>query len=169
MLSHRLARPLLAGMFISGGVDSLLHPDSKVARADPVTTPIARWLGLPEDTRLLVRLNGATQVGAGVLLAMGMLPRVAAAGLATSLVPTTLAGHRFWEEEDPTKRASQRVHFLKNAGMLGGLLLAATDTNGRPSVGWRTRRALHRATDAVECASERAAHAIPAIPSLTSN
>jgi len=38
-------------------------------------------------------------------------------------VPTTLAGHRFWEEEDEAARAQQTVQFLKNAAMMGGLLL----------------------------------------------
>ncbi|HEV8297189.1 MAG TPA: DoxX family membrane protein [Acidimicrobiales bacterium] len=162
MLSHRLARPLLSGMFISGGLDAVLHPDTKASRAAPVINPMARRLGLPEDTRLLVRANGAVQLGAGILLAMGVLPRVASAALAASLVPTTLGGHRFWEEEDPTLRAQQRVHFVKNAGLLGGLLLAATDTNGRPSMSWRAHRALEHAAEAVERASERAVQALPA-------
>jgi hypothetical protein len=30
--------------------------------------------------------------------------------------------------------------------MLGGLLLAATDTEGRPSLGWRARKAAKRAS-----------------------
>jgi uncharacterized membrane protein YphA (DoxX/SURF4 family) len=47
--------------------------------------------------------------------------------LATSLVPTTFGGHRFWEISDPAQRAQQQVHFLKNAAILGGLLIAAFD------------------------------------------
>ncbi len=35
----------------------------------------------------------------------------------------------------------QRIHFFKNASMLGGLLLAAVDTEGKPGVAWRARRA----------------------------
>ena len=56
-------------------------------------------------------------------------------------MPTTAAGHRFWEEKDPQRKAQQRVHFFKNASMLGGLLLAAVDTEGKPGVAWRARRA----------------------------
>jgi putative oxidoreductase len=161
MLTHRLARPLIAGMFIAGGVDSFLHPDSKAGTARAVTTPLSNALGIAEDSVALVRFNGGVQVGAGVLLAVGLLPRMAATALATSLVPTTLAAHRFWEESDPTMRKGQRIQFLKNASMLGGLILAATDTDGRPSVGWRTRRALHQAADNVGRATDRAAHALP--------
>jgi uncharacterized membrane protein YphA (DoxX/SURF4 family) len=86
---------------------------------------------------------------AATLLATGRLPRVAATVLAVSLVPTTLAGHRFWEGTDPQARAAQRIHFLKNTAMLGGLILAAVDTEGRPSLGWRARRAARRAVRAL--------------------
>ena len=56
-------------------------------------------------------------------------------------MPTTAAGHRFWEEQDPAERAQQRVHFFKNVSMFGGLIIAAGDTEGQPGVAWRTRRA----------------------------
>ena len=48
--------------------------------------------------------------------------------LAATLVPTTVAAHSFWQEQDPEVRAKQKVQFLKNLGLLGGLLLAAVDT-----------------------------------------
>jgi hypothetical protein len=35
----------------------------------------------------------------------------------------------------------QRVQFFKNVSMMGGLLLAGVDTEGRPGVAWRARRA----------------------------
>jgi uncharacterized membrane protein YphA (DoxX/SURF4 family) len=167
MLTHRFARPLLAGMFVAGGLDSLLHPESKMKKADPVTSKLARLFGLPEDTELLIRVNGAVQMGAGVLLAMGVLPRPMAASLAVSLVPTTVAGHPFWKEDDPTTRAQQRTQFLKNASMLGGLILAATDTDGRPSMSWRAHRAIEHTAARVSESASRAAHALPhALPHL---
>ena len=61
--------------------------------------------------------------------------------MAGTLVPTTLAGHRFWEADEETDQAQQRIHFLKNLSMLGGLLIAAADTAGKPSLAWRTRNA----------------------------
>ncbi len=45
--------------------------------------------------------------------------------LAVNLVPTTVAGHAYWEHEDPTARAANRSHFLKNLGLIGGLLATA--------------------------------------------
>jgi uncharacterized membrane protein YphA (DoxX/SURF4 family) len=134
-------------MFITGGLDSLRHPASKRPAADPIAPRIAAKLPyLPEDTEQLVRINGAVQLGAGLMLATGRLPRLSSALLAGSLVPTTLAGHRFWEEQDDTKRAQQRIHFFKNLSMLGGLMLAAVDTEGRPGLAWRAQHAAHHAS-----------------------
>ena len=145
MLTRRIARPLMAGIFISGGIDVLRNPGPRAQRAEPVTTKLAATLPLPDDTETLVKLNAAVHIGAGTLLALGKLPRLSASALALSLVPTTAAGHRFWEEESPQSKAMQRTHFLKNLAILGGLIIAATDTEGAPSLGWRARRAAKRA------------------------
>ncbi len=137
-------------MFIAGGVDALRDPEGKAKAAQAVTVPLARrFPSLPDDPELLVRVNGAVQVGAGALLAVGRFRRLAAVALVASIVPTTYAGHRFWEEDDETTRAEQQVHFLKNLGLLGGLILAATDTEGEPSLGWRARRRAARIGAAV--------------------
>jgi putative oxidoreductase len=158
-VSRRLARPLLASMFIMGGADSMMNPESKTDRAKTVGPKVAAQLGLPEDPKTLVLVNGAVQVGAGALLALGKLPRLASLALAASLVPTTLAGHRFWDETDERTRAMQRVQFFKNLSMLGGLLLAAADTEGRPSMSWRAHRAAEHASDKI---GDMAAHVRPA-------
>jgi putative oxidoreductase len=142
---RKLARPLLAASFVSGGIETLKNPGPRVEMAESVAPPIAERLPVPEETDQLVKLNAGVQVVAGVLLAMGRLRRLAACALAVSLVPTTLAGHRFWEQDDPAQRAQQQIHFLKNVGLLGGLVLAAVDTEGAPSLGWRAKRAARRA------------------------
>jgi putative oxidoreductase len=66
-----------------------------------------------------VKVNAGAQVAAGTLLAIGKLPRLAALVLIGSAVPTTYAGHRFWELDDKQTRAQQRIHFLKNLGLIG--------------------------------------------------
>ena len=143
--SRTLARPLLASMFIAGGLDALQNPESKVKAADAVVGPLQRRLpALPDDTATLVRVNGAVQVVAGSLLALGKLRRLAALALIGSIIPTTYAGHRFWEEADDAVRAQQRVHFLKNLGLLGGLILAVADKGPGPSVGRRASRRARR-------------------------
>jgi uncharacterized membrane protein YphA (DoxX/SURF4 family) len=147
-LSHRLARSFIAPMFITGGLDAVRNPKSKANAVEKVAGQLSA-LGLPEDPVQLVRLNGAVQLAAGSLLAIGRVPRLASAALAASLVPTTLAGHRFWEETDPAVKANQRIQFLKNLAMLGGLLLAAMDTNGAPSLRWRAKKAAGKATASI--------------------
>jgi uncharacterized membrane protein YphA (DoxX/SURF4 family) len=62
-----------------------------------------------------------------VLLALGVAPRLSALVLAGSMIPTTLAAHRFWTVEDPEVRKQQQVQFHKNMAMIGGLLFAALD------------------------------------------
>lgn len=144
-----LARPLLASMFLVGGLDAVRHPDPKVPAAEKVAGELTDQLPGVSSTRQLVQLDGAVKVTAGSLLALGRLPRLSAAALAASLVPTTLAGHRFWTETDPAKKSAQQIHFFKNLSMMGGLILAAVDTSGKPSWGWRARHAVEAAKDKV--------------------
>jgi putative oxidoreductase len=140
-LSRRIARPLLASIFVVGGWDALWNPAGKAKKAESVSQPLSQSVGIDRlDAETLVRVNGAVQIGGGLLLAVGKFRRLAAFALIGSIVPTTYAGHRFWEESDPTTRAQQKVHFLKNLGLLGGLILAAFDTEGEPSLGWRAKR-----------------------------
>ncbi|MEX5719311.1 DoxX family protein [Geodermatophilus maliterrae] len=162
MLVRRIARPLLASSFIYGGIDTLRNPQTRVPGAKPVVDQIARTadqqlpVQVPRDVEQWVRIDAGIKVGAGSLFALGKFPRLAALAMAGSIVPTTLAGHRFWEHEDPEERFGQLSNFLKNAGLLGGLLIAAVDTEGRPSVGYRARRAAKRAASATERSLEDA-------------
>lgn len=155
-LTNRLGRPMIATMFITGGIDQLRNPDEKVPAAKDVVDAIDEKASesnlevpLPADARDAVRINGAVQVAAGTLLAINRVPRLASLALAGSLVPTTLAGHRFWDIDDEQERKQQQIHFFKNLAMFGGLLIAAGDTDGRPSVGWRARRAAAKAERSV--------------------
>jgi uncharacterized membrane protein YphA (DoxX/SURF4 family) len=149
-LSRRIARPLLASIFVVGGFDAVRNPAGKVAKARAVTDPLREEIGTAAlDTETVVRVNGCVQIFAGVLLATGKVRRLACFILMGSLIPTTYAGHRFWEETDETARTQQKMHFLKNLGLLGGLILAAVDTEGAPSLGWRTKRRVHQLEDLV--------------------
>jgi putative oxidoreductase len=144
-LIRATARPMLAAMFVTGGLDALLHPKSKAVAAAKVGPRTARLLPfpMPEDPVQLVRINGAVQLLAGLSLATGRMPRLSALTLAGSLVPTTLAGHRFWEKTDKGERTVQQQQFAKNLSMLGGLIIAAVDLEGRPGL-------KHRGHDAVK-------------------
>ncbi|MDH6679566.1 putative membrane protein YphA (DoxX/SURF4 family) [Rhodococcus sp. LBL1] len=155
MLVRRIARPLLSTVFIAGGIDSIRSPGARAQAAGPfiektaATLPGAVTDKLPSDPESLVKINGAIQVAAGVLLALGKAPRASSLVLAGTVVPTTLAGHDFWNVDDPQMRAVQRTQFFKNMTILGGLLIAAVDTEGKPSLGWRGRRAAKRAQESI--------------------
>lgn len=155
---RRIARPLLAAAFIANGVDTLLHPKSKVDGAKQLldkaqeVTPSAPSV----DPVLFVQAEGALKVGAGMMMAFGRAPRLAATVLAVDLIPSTVAEHPFWSGDYPDQRKAQQTQFLKNAGLLGGLLLTITDTGGKPSLAWRAKHAKKDARKGVEKASRRA-------------
>ncbi len=147
-MTRLIARPMLASMFVLGGVNALRNARERADAASvvtdrvvPLAEKVAPQLPIPNDPLTLVRINAVVQVGAGLMLATGRFPRLASTALAASLVPTTAAGHRYWEVEDPTQRANQKIHFFKNVSMVGGLMISAVDTEGRPGVAWRARRA----------------------------
>ncbi len=133
---------MLASIFVVQGLHNLQNPEGVSALAEPVVKPLRERIpAMPAEAEHAVQLNGAVQAAAGTMLGLGVLPRLAALVMAGTLVPATLAGHRFWEFQDPQERARQRIHFLKNVTMMGGLLLAVADTNGSPSLSWRRHHA----------------------------
>lgn len=144
MIVRRVARPLLAGIFLVGGVDTLRTPDPRAEKAKKVVEPlepVARQVGLGGlDPVQVTRIDAGVKILAGFMLATGRLPRLSALALAVSLVPTTAAGHRFWEEQDKQARKGQLMHFFKNLAILGGLLTTVVDTGGRESLPHRARR-----------------------------
>jgi uncharacterized membrane protein YphA (DoxX/SURF4 family) len=125
---REIARPMLAGVFIASGLAVLANPQPRAKAAKRVVDLVASVVPFaPADPVDAVRLNAAVHLGAAVLLAAGVMSRLAATALAVSMVPTTVAGHPFWEIDDPVKRVQQRTQFLKNLGILGGLLVVAFD------------------------------------------
>jgi putative oxidoreductase len=125
---REIARPMLAGVFIAGGMDALGNPEPLAKMAKPVVDKVAAAVPIaPADPVTAVSVNALVQIGAGGLLAAGIVPRLASLALAVSIVPTTLGGHRFWEIQDPVQRGQQRTQFLKNTAILGGLLVVAFD------------------------------------------
>ena len=143
-ISNRILGPLLAPIFIQGGLDCVRRPESKVKVADVVTGPLSsRFDVIPDDPVTLVRLHGSVQVVGGSLLAAGRVPRLAALVLAGTLVPSTYAGHRFWVEVDDEDRARQLLQFLKNTAIFGGLLAVAFSPSHRRRGGAALGRGRH--------------------------
>lgn len=152
MIVRRIARPLLASAFVAQGIETLAGieqdaPDVGPAlkAAENLPDPIASKV--PDNPALVAQVTGAAQVAGGVLLATGRIPRVSAALLALTVLPTNFGRHMFWAEPDPLRRAQKRHAFLTDLSLVGGLILASADTAGKPSLGWRGRRAGRRAAE----------------------
>jgi putative oxidoreductase len=148
-LIRLVARPMLASTFVYGGIGALRNADALAPAAKPVNDEIrgiadkvAPSVPIPKDDVTLIRINAGVQILAGLGLATGRAPRLSSLALAASVLPTTLAGHPFWQEKDKGARAQQMTHFFKNVSMLGGLVLAALDTEGKPGVAWRAQHAV---------------------------
>ncbi|HKR48699.1 MAG TPA: DoxX family membrane protein [Pseudonocardiaceae bacterium] len=125
---RRIARPLLAAVSIVDGVETLINPKPKVEAATPLVARGQEMLptGQPVDPGLIVQAGAAVKVAAGLMMALGWAPRLAATVLAVELIPSTVAEHPFWGRGYPDDRKAHQQHFIKNAGLLGGLLLAIT-------------------------------------------
>lgn len=155
MLIRRVARPLLSVVFIGQGIESLRNPQTAAETARPTVEGLQKLpdqasAKVPQDPETVARVTAAVQIGGGLLLASGKFPRLASAALACTVVPGSLGGHLFWTESDPERQAQQRREFLTDLSLIGGLMIAAVDTEGKPSLGWRGRRAAHRASAAVQ-------------------
>lgn len=156
-LLRTVARPMLASMFVYGGAMSLRSPGPRAAKAQPVADLIKRFApDLPVTGANLARANGAVHLVAGLALATGHVPRIAAFTLAATLPPTTVTGHQYWNETDPAARANQRIHFLKNLSMTGGLLMATLDPD--PHKKFIGRRAKDKVTDAASAVADQIDH-----------
>jgi uncharacterized membrane protein YphA (DoxX/SURF4 family) len=135
---------MLAGIFVASGARNLAHPEVFLDKASRVTGRVGPQLKkihprLPSDDRTLMHVNSVVQIVGGILL-VTRARRVAAVVLAGTLVPTTIAAHPFWHDDDPAERRRQNTQFLKNLSIFGGLMLAAVDNEGKPGLRWRTNR-----------------------------
>jgi len=157
MLIRRIARPMLSAVFISRGVDALRSPKPAADAARPTLEGLSKLpdpvgTNIPSNAETVARVNAAVQIGGGLLLASGKLPRLASAALAFTVIPGSLGAHTFWGEADPHRKADERRAFFTDVSLIGGLIIAAVDTEGKPSLGWRGRRAARKVSEAVGAA-----------------
>ncbi len=157
MLIRRIARPLLSVAFIGQGVDALRNPKPAADAARPALDGMRKLpdpigTNVPSNAETFARANAAVQIGGGLLLATGKMPRIASAALAFTVIPGSMGGHMFWNEADPQRKADGRRAFMTDLSLLGGLIIAAVDTEGKPSLGWRGRRAARKVSEAVSSA-----------------
>jgi uncharacterized membrane protein YphA (DoxX/SURF4 family) len=157
MLIRRIARPMLAATFISRGVEALRSPKPAADAARPTLERLSKLpdpvgANVPTNAETVAKVTAGVQIGAGMLLAAGRLPRISSAALALSVVPGSLGSHAFWNESEPGRKSTERRALLTDVGLIGGLIIASVDTEGKPSLGWRGRRAARKLSDSVSSA-----------------
>lgn len=143
---RRIARPLLAAPFIVNGVRTVVRPERvvdglPVAMAD-LDKQVAKT-AIPTDAANVLRISGGVAAVAGAAFALNRAPRVSALALvATSAL--TLGGRRkIWELEGK-ERFEELAAVATDLGLIGGVLLAAVDTDGNPSLKWRAGQAVEQ-------------------------
>lgn len=134
------ARPMLATSFVLDGIDALTRPARHVERFERVS-PLLERAGLPpvlaSDARILTRACGAVSVAAGLGLATSRAPRTCAAVLAALNLPLTLINNPVWAVKGGQARKEALSGLARGGAVGAGLLLAAVDREGRPSLTWR--------------------------------
>ncbi|ALC05750.1 hypothetical protein CDES_06665 [Corynebacterium deserti GIMN1.010] len=153
---RKLARPMLASVYIADGAETVLNTEAHVEGTQLVLDRIRYVLPrkyakrISKDPAMVTRVIGGTKVGAGSLLAIGRAPRTSAATLAVLTVPTILARNAFWETQDENEKRNRRNGFLTNVALLGGLFITSVDTEGKPGVKWRATTAAKRSKKQIQ-------------------
>ncbi len=127
----RIARVMIAVVFIlnaTGVIDQTIPAKEMMERGvSPVIVP---WLMLA---------GRALQFIAGLALAFGFYPRLAACALLAFLIPATLVSHSFWLSAKTSAFMGQLINFSKNLAICGGLLFIGATAKPRASAQERQR------------------------------
>jgi putative oxidoreductase len=110
-----LGRVLLSAIFILSGLGKLPHFHDIAAMMAGKGIPLA-------SVALVITL--LIEIGGGLLILTGYKAKYAALVIALWLIPVTLVFHHFWGIP-AEQQQEQMVNFLKNAAIMGGLLILA--------------------------------------------
>jgi len=119
-----LSRILISSLFLVAGIRKVMFVAG--------TTGYLAKLGFPAP-EVMVWLAILIEVGGGLLLLIGWKTRWVSWVLVVFVAVATFMAHRFWEV-DAANYANQLNHFLKNAAIIGGLLMVANYGPGSASV-----------------------------------
>ena len=118
-----VGRILLAVIFITSGF-------GKITGYDNTAAYMATKLPM---VGVLLPLTILTELGGGILLAIGWKARWAALALAGFTLLAALIFHNFWAVE-AAQKMMQQINFMKNVAITGGLLMVFAFGPGRYSV-----------------------------------
>ena len=124
-----VGRLLIAAIFIVSGYGKIGGFEGTAAQI------AAKGMPLPE---LAAAGAIAVELVGGILVIIGWHARLAATALFLFMIPTTLLFHNFWAFE-AAQQAGQRIHFMKNLAIMGGILYVMVFGAGPLSVDDRRR------------------------------
>lgn len=122
-LTDPLARILISAIFVYSGISQLIHFDATVHVLAAAGIPLAT---VAAAIAILIDLGGSA------MLIIGWQTKLAAVVLFIYLIPVTIMFHNFWAAP-PQMHEMQLLNFLKNLGIMGGLLIVATRGAGASS------------------------------------
>ena len=107
-----LGRILLGTIFLLSGFQKLTHWSQ--------TAALMHSKGLPM-VPVMLAITILIEIGAAILMIIGWHARWAALIMFLYMIPVTLVFHNFWASP-PDQKMMQTMNFLKNLGIMGGLL-----------------------------------------------
>jgi putative oxidoreductase len=110
-----IGRVLLCLLFLMSGLTFHFTSDA---------VQYAEAQGVPAAS-LLVPLSGVIEIIGAFSIMLGYRAKWGAWLLVIFLIPVTFMMHNFWAIDDPMQRQMQMTMFMKNLGLLGGVLLVA--------------------------------------------
>ncbi|MCL2468414.1 MAG: DoxX family protein [Micrococcales bacterium] len=143
---RRIARPLFATWFVVEGLGAALRPADHVTaiRQTAARVPGGDALDKLSDDHLAmaVRAHGAAMTVAAVALGASKAPRTSATVLAALTVPMVIRTLPPPRSAEPTEDGrARRARLVQVLSAVGGALVAAGDTEGRPGVRWKVATA----------------------------
>lgn len=158
-LIRAAARTMLAGYFIVNGAKALKDPQDHAAETErfaSTVVPLAKKVApeeiatsIPEDAETLTRITGAMQLFGGLALMTGKGRRLGAHAIATAMIPQLMASNPL-RGADAHERSANRAQMLTNIALTGAAVIAANDTEGKPSLAWRAQDQQRRIARSVE-------------------
>lgn len=114
-----VARILISSLFLWAGIAKLIHWKGSVDYMKSKNMPSSL---LPAAVLL--------QVLGGLSVLLGFEARIGTLLLIVFIIPAAIKMHDFWNLQDPD-RTTQKTMFMKDAAVLGGLLLLLVTGAGR--------------------------------------
>ena len=118
-----IGRLLITLVFLASAATKIMYWNGS---ADLVATK----LPMPS---LMLGASAAVEILGSLCLLLGFQARIAAFIVFLYLLPTTFIFHDFWNMQDGL-RADNKMHFLKNLAVMGGLLMVSAYGAGKWSI-----------------------------------